>query len=39
MSFDLNLFIKDAVTNRPNTILSGWYLTNVFVGFEIWRGA
>jgi hypothetical protein len=39
LSFDLNLFIKDAVNNRPNTILSSWYLTNVFAGFEIWRGA
>ena len=39
LSYDLNLFIKDAVTNRPNTIQSSWYLTNVFAGFEIWRGA
>ncbi len=38
LSFDLNLFIKDAVANRPNTILSSWHLTNVFAGFEIWRG-
>ena len=38
LSYDLNLFIQDAVNNRPNTILSGWYLTNVFSGFEIWRG-
>ena len=34
----LNEFIKDAVANRPNTILSTWYLTNIFTGFEIWRG-
>jgi hypothetical protein len=39
LSFDLNLFIQDAVKNQPNTIQSGWYLTNVFSGFEIWRGA
>lgn len=38
LSFDLNAFIKDAVTSRPDTIQAGWYLTNVFVGFEIWRG-
>jgi hypothetical protein len=38
-SFDLNLFIQDAVQNQPNTILSSWYLTNIFTGFEIWRGA
>jgi hypothetical protein len=38
LSFDLNEFIKDAVANRPNTIQSGWYLTNIFTGFEIWRG-
>jgi len=38
MSYDLNLFIKDAVNNRPNTIQSTWSLTNVFAGFEIWRG-
>ena len=38
LSFDLNLFIQDAVKNQPNTILSTWYLTNVFTGFEIWRG-
>jgi hypothetical protein len=38
LSYDLNNFIKDAVTNRTGTIQSGWYLSNVFVGFEIWRG-
>lgn len=38
MSFDLNAFIKDAVTNRPDTIQASWYLTNVFIGFEIWKG-
>ncbi len=37
-SYDLNNFIQDAVKNRPNTIQSSWYLTNVFAGFEIWRG-
>jgi hypothetical protein len=39
LSFDLNLFIQDAVKNQPNTIQSSWYLTNIFAGFEIWRGA
>jgi hypothetical protein len=38
LSYDLNLFIQDAVKNQPNTIQSSWYLTNVFTGFEIWRG-
>jgi len=43
LSFDLNAFIQDAVANRMQsngmpTIQSGWYLTNVFTGFEIWRG-
>lgn len=42
MSFDLNLFIKDAVSNRMDagqpTIQASWYLTNIFIGFEIWRG-
>jgi len=43
MSFDLNAFIKDAVSNRRDasgqpTIQDSWYLTNVFIGFEIWRG-
>ena len=37
-SFDLNLFIKDAAANRPDTIEASWYLTNVFIGSEIWRG-
>lgn len=38
LSYDLNAFIKDAVANRPETIQSAWYLTNVFTGFEIWQG-
>ncbi|MBN1608122.1 MAG: hypothetical protein JW940_15930 [Polyangiaceae bacterium] len=38
LSFDLNVFIQDAVNNRPGTLQSSWYLTNVFAGFEIWRG-
>jgi hypothetical protein len=38
LSYDLNLFIQDAVNNRPNTIQSAWFLTNIFTGFEIWRG-
>jgi hypothetical protein len=36
MSFDLNDFIKHAV-GRGN-VQNAWYLTNIFVGFEIWRG-
>jgi len=36
LTFDLNLFIKDAATNG---IQSGWYLTDVFGGFEIWTGS
>jgi hypothetical protein len=38
LSYDLNSFIKDAVASRPGTIQSGWYLTNVYAGFEIWSG-
>jgi hypothetical protein len=38
LSTDLNFFIRDAVENRPSTILDEWYLTNVFIGFEIWQG-
>jgi len=38
LSFDLNAFIRDAVENRPDTIQSAWYLTNIFTGFEIWSG-
>jgi hypothetical protein len=38
LSYDLNAFIKDAVANRPSTIQSAWYLSNIFSGFEIWRG-
>ncbi|HEX6765039.1 MAG TPA: hypothetical protein VF103_06165 [Polyangiaceae bacterium] len=38
LSTDLNFFIKDAVANRPNTISNDWYLSNVFIGFEIWSG-
>jgi hypothetical protein len=37
LTFDLNLFIQDAVQNRPGSIQSSWYLTNVFGGFEIWN--
>ena len=39
LSTDLNFFIRDAVDNRPNTILDEWYLSNVFIGFEIWSGS
>jgi len=38
LSTDLNFFIRDAVENRPQTILDEWYLSNVFIGFEIWKG-
>jgi cellulose 1,4-beta-cellobiosidase len=36
LSFDLNGFIQKAVAGGK--IQSGWYLTNVFAGFEIWNG-
>ncbi len=36
LSFDLNLFIKDAVSK--GYIQPTWGLTNVFAGFEIWSG-
>jgi hypothetical protein len=36
MSFDLNLFVKDAVSR--GIVQNNWYLTNVFAGFEIWSG-
>jgi hypothetical protein len=36
LSFDLNLFIKDAVSR--GYLQNSWYLTNVFAGFEIWNG-
>ena len=38
MGYDLNLFIKDALAHYPNNMKSNWYLTNVFTGFEIWKG-
>ena len=36
LSFDLNLFIKDAVLR--GYLQNTWGLTNVFAGFEIWSG-
>jgi hypothetical protein len=36
LSFDLNTFIKDAVTR--GYVQNSWSLTNVFSGFEIWSG-
>jgi hypothetical protein len=36
LTFDLNLFIKDATSHG---IQSSWYLTDVFGGFEIWQGS
>jgi hypothetical protein len=36
LSFDLDLFIKDAVTR--GYVQNSWSLTNVFSGFEIWSG-
>jgi hypothetical protein len=41
MTYDLNAFIKDATTRTYNgapAISKYWYLSNVFAGFEIWRG-
>jgi len=41
MTYDLNAFIKDATTRTYNgapAISKDWYLSNVFAGFEIWRG-
>jgi hypothetical protein len=35
LSFDLKQFIADA---SMNGIMSSWYLTDVFAGFEIWDG-
>jgi hypothetical protein len=34
-SGDLKAFMTDAATNG---IMPGWYLTDVFGGFEIWSG-
>ena len=39
LSTDLNFFIRDAVANRPSTVSNDWYLSNVFIGFEIWKGS
>lgn len=36
LSFDLNAFIKDAVAK--GSVQNTWSLTNIFSGFEIWRG-
>ena len=36
--FDLNLFIKDALNKYPANMQNNWYLTNIFTGFEIWKG-
>jgi hypothetical protein len=36
LSFDLDTFIKDAVTR--GYVQNSWSLTNVFSGFEIWSG-
>ncbi len=41
-TFSLGAFIQDAVTRTcsgsTKCLGSNWYLTNVFSGFEIWRG-
>jgi hypothetical protein len=37
MDFDLNDFIKDAIA-RGGSVQPTHYLTNIFAGFEIWRG-
>ena len=42
--YDLNLFIKDALANYRTDAAgvvymnSSWYLSNIFTGFEIWKG-
>jgi hypothetical protein len=36
LTFDLNTFIQDAVGR--NQVQTGWALTNVFAGFEVWSG-
>lgn len=36
--YDLNLFIKDALAHFPGYMNNDWYLTNIFTGFEIWKG-
>ena len=36
VSFDLKSFIDDGVSR--GVIDSGWYLSNIFAGFEIWNG-
>lgn len=38
LTFDLNLFIQDAVTNGRGGFAASWYLTDIFAGFEIWSG-
>jgi hypothetical protein len=38
LTFDLNAFIQDAVTNSRGGFNGSWYLTDVFAGFEIWSG-
>ena len=37
LTFDLNDFIKHAVTNNK-VVKSNWYLADIFAGFEIWSG-
>lgn len=37
MDFDLMDFIRHAIA-RGDTVQNSHYLTNVFAGFEIWRG-
>ena len=48
LSFDLKAFMSDAVTNGSSdqsaggtsqAFANGWYLTDVFAGFEIWTGS
>ena len=41
-SFSLGDFIQDAIKRNCGSgmcLNSSWYLTNVFAGFEIWRGS
>lgn len=38
LGYDLNIFIKDALAKYPTYMNANWYLTNIFTGFEIWKG-
>jgi hypothetical protein len=41
LTYNLGAFIRDAVDNKrwgTSVSATGWYLTNVYSGFEIWSG-